>query len=444
MGVQTPWAGAEGRRWALKKRETLEWTLPRYRQMKAEGDLEAIVETWRDKAEELIAAQGLVVDLTAHGEFALLCRAMNEAAISAGGDMLRRLVGEEVPTPPVVVPPVAFNHEKPAARVPLLASFETYAMAAEMSAGVREEWRTCIQHLVDHLGHDDAVRITAQDLRDWREKLLTEPTRRGTRRSPRTVRGRYISAVKATLNWAVEEGKLATNVAREVTVRVPKKQKLREANFTSDEAKAILAATFQPAPANVTPGYARARRWVPWLCAYSGARVNEFSQLRGEDVQKVDGIWAIRITPEAGTVKTKEARLVPLHRHLIDQGFLKIVEANGPGPLFYEPSRQRVKKDSNRHIKKVGEHLARWVRRDVGITDPAIQPNHAWRHLFKTMSYAAGIEERLADAIQGHAPRTTGRGYGGARLPEMAEAINKLPQFDVFRGHNQGLQSEPR
>ena len=66
----------------------------------------------------------------------------------------------------------------------------------------------------------------------------------------------------------------------------------------------------------------------------TGARVNEFSQLRKKDVQQVDGIWTVRITPEAGTVKTNEARVVPLHEHLIQQGFLDMVKQQ-PGVLRF-------------------------------------------------------------------------------------------------------------
>jgi integrase len=74
---------------------------------------------------------------------------------------------------------------------------------------------------------------------------------------------------------------------------------------------------------------------VPWLCAYTGARVGEMTQLRGVDVLRQDGISALRITPEAGTVKTRKARVVPLHDHLIAQGFPEFVKTRGKGPLFY-------------------------------------------------------------------------------------------------------------
>jgi integrase len=122
---------------------------------------------------------------------------------------------------------------------------------------------------------------------------------------------------------------------------------------------------------------------------------------------------------------------VPLHSHIIDQGFLEVVNAVAQGPLFYDPSAQRVESEGSRHFKKVGERLAEWVRKDVGIDDPDIKPNHAWRHTFKSMSYDVGIEERVADAIQGHAPKTTGRTYGSVSLAAKAEAIGRLSRFPV-------------
>jgi len=425
------WAGREAERWPAKKQETLDWVLPAYRSLRAAGDLEGILKMWGDDALDLAESKGLLVNVEAP-EFGHLCRALNDAAIAAGEAAQMRLDGEEVPTPPEPAPPAseAIPGLDAAAR-PLLPMFDAYAAAQDMTPGVRVEWRRYIEKLIGFLGHDDAARLTAEKIREWRDGLLSETIEGRKKRQPVTVRDKYLTSLRATLGWAVQEGQLATNVATAVTVRVPKKVKLRDRDLTEAEAIAILSATLQPSSPRLSPGYALAKRWVPWLAAYTGGRVNEFSQLRGEDVQQIEGIWTINITPEAGTVKAKEARIVPLHQHLLDQGFLEMVAERGSGPLFYDPNLQRVPKDSNRHFKKVGERLADWVRKDVGITDPDVQPNHAWRHTFKTMSYAAGIEERVADAIQGHAPSTTGRRYGGAPLRAKAEAIAKLPRFQV-------------
>jgi hypothetical protein len=67
------------------------------------------------------------------------------------------------------------------------------------------------------------------------------------------------------------------------------------------------------------------RRWVPWLRAYTRARVGELTQLRAGDVQARQGpagsIWVLRLTPDAGTIKTGRARTVPLHADLVHQEF---------------------------------------------------------------------------------------------------------------------------
>ena len=81
----------------------------------------------------------------------------------------------------------------------------------------------------------------------------------------------------------------------------------------------------------------RARRWVPWLCAYSGARAGEMTQLRGCDVLQRGPFHSMTITPDAGPVKDRELRIVPLHEHIIEQGFLAFVREVGKGPLFYNP-----------------------------------------------------------------------------------------------------------
>jgi integrase len=123
-----------------------------------------------------------------------------------------------------------------------------------------------------------------------------------------------------------------------VTVKVPKKQRSRETDaFTPEEAQMILKAAL--AVTDTMNPFSAACRWVPWLCAYTGARVGEITQLRGVDVIARDGVHALRLTPDAGTIKTGSTRTIPLHEHLITQGFLDFVKGRGDGPLFYNPER---------------------------------------------------------------------------------------------------------
>jgi integrase len=202
--------------------------------------------------------------------------------------------------------------------------------------------------------------------------------------------------------------------------------------FRTDEFTTILKA------ANATTNkQAAARRWVPWLCAYTGARVGEITQLRAEDVFQQDGENAIRITPEAGTVKTGKARVVPVHEHLVALGFLRFAQTKGKGPLFYDekPRRGRPLMDDPTNPRKpryvkIREHLADWVR-SLGIDDRELQPNHGWRHTFKQIADRAGISERMSDSITGHAHKSIGAAYGAPTLQDMAKALRKFPRYKL-------------
>jgi integrase len=115
------------------------------------------------------------------------------------------------------------------------------------------------------------------------------------------------------MNWAVANGHLSSNPAAGVVVKVPDKPTTRDRDFTDEEARTILRAALGPHDSRLSAEHAAARRWIPWLCAYGGARVNEMTQLRGQDVRCEGGIPFLRITPEAGRVKTGRWRDVPLH-----------------------------------------------------------------------------------------------------------------------------------
>lgn len=272
----TNWHGDPRRRWAEKSRETTEGMLATYKDLLGLGDLAGVVSMWQEDVELLIDTQGLVIDPDASSDIERLCLSVHRAAIQVAEAKLKRLAGEDMPTPsaptlleaqPPVVLTKSATHARP--KVPMKETFEGYANAQRMTAGVRREWWRYIQHLIDYVRHDDASLLTAEVLRDWRDHLLNTPTRHGKPRKPVTVRDKYITPVRAMLSWAVQEAKLPMNVAGDVTVRVPKEAKLRDRDFTDAEAVTILQATLVPARQRLAPGYMRAQRWIPWLCAYS-------------------------------------------------------------------------------------------------------------------------------------------------------------------------------
>jgi integrase len=229
------------------------------------------------------------------------------------------------------------------------------------------------------VGHDVPDAVTVENAFAWKEKRVKEV-------GLGTVRTADLAHTKSFFRWCEENKKTRIDPFAKVRLKKPKKSapttgKMRE--YTEDEARKVLEATLWPPTKNLNEEGWAARRWVPWLCAYTGARVNEITQLRFEDIKQERSrdrkqlIWVIKITPEAGTVKDHEDREVALHPHLIEQGFLDFVQSRKGQRLFYDPEKARGGSAANPQSAKAGERIGKWVREKVGIKDPKIAPNHA-------------------------------------------------------------------
>ena len=309
--------------------------------------------------------------------------------------------------------------------------FESYVAERKPAKSTVNRWRAVFRDLEAKFTGLDGQLLTAEAAQAWADKLVTPE------RSPVTVRDIWVSAASTVYAWAKLKRRASDNPFSEVHVTVPPKISKREnPAFTPAEAKTILRASH--GITNTATPFAAAKRWVPWLCAYSGARVGEITQMRGCDIEARGDLQVMRITPDAGTVKTRRAHSVPLHEHLIEQGFLKYVAKRGKGPLFYDPegaSDIAATPDDPMNPKrprsvKARERLGAWVR-GLGVDDPEVQPNHAWRDTFKQIAERHGISERIHDAITDHKPKTIGRGYGPATVEDMAEALKKFPRYEI-------------
>lgn len=308
-------------------------------------------------------------------------------------------------------------------RVSLSVLFADYAKSGAATAHTVAKWRAAINALIEYLGHDDAAAVTRANVTGWLKSLVAGGL------SVSTVKGTYRAATARLLKLAHSDGLLSENVAAGIEVRGPKATKTKRNDISDGEARAILSAALEPQPEGIGPHHALARRWAPWICAYTGARIAEVTQMRACDILQEDGVWIFRITPEAGGVKNNKLRTVPVHSHLIEQGILEFARANDVTPLFYDPGAARKFDTVQKQPQQMGSKLAKWVR-ELGVTEVAL-PNHGWRHRFKTVARSVGISADLADAIQGHAARTEGEKYGVRSLAILRAAIELVPRYEV-------------
>jgi integrase len=306
----------------------------------------------------------------------------------------------------------------------ILEGWWTEAKATGRKPSTHESYKNTVAGLVTFLGHDDAKLVTPEEIVRFKDhRLASINPRNGKPISAKTVKDSDLAGLKTLFGWAVSNRKLTSNPATGITIKLGKPQKLRGKGLTEEEVRDILSAAMKVDGEGRTDA---ARRWVPWLAAYTGARVGELAQLRKQDVTKEGEHWVLLLTPEAGTIKTNEARKVVLHSHLVELGFPAFVEDAPAGHLFLKPSKSG---DVLGPLQGLKNRLSEFVR--TVISDPNVAPTHGFRHRFKTVGMDCGIPTRILDAIQGHAARTAGDGYGDVTVKAMAMAMESVPRVVV-------------
>lgn len=362
-----------------------------------------------------------------------------QARQDAVDDLRRaRLEDDYSPNPVLAKLPKA----RAAPELDFIKCFEEYASKGGLKGGVdgptAKRWRPKIRDFCKWLGHRDLAKVTTNDGYRWADHLIDKDYARNS------VRLVWIAALSATAGFMVERRRLAQNPFRGIVIRdeveepkpgeepTPPRQK----GFTQVEAKIILTATLATPSSMISPEKRAARRWLPWLCAYSGARVNEITSLYPGDVRQdpTSGKWCMMIKPPLE--KTSQWREVPIHSHVLEQqdgAFLAYVEERRKlgKPLFYDPARSRGGKPANPQFKKTAERVADWVRDGLGIRN--VQPNHAWRHLFKSVARHVKMDREVEGFITGHRPKDSNAGhdYGDRWVATMSAEIEKYPRFDI-------------
>ncbi|WP_134682020.1 site-specific integrase [Paracoccus ravus] len=335
------------------------------------------------------------------------------------------------PSDPLVKQPADLPTGATVAPLPIKELFKDY-IAARQAVGKHKDgavaWETAILHLVKFVGHADARRITKRNLLDWRDKLAVEG------KSPKTIADKYLASVRAIFRWAFENDRLSTNEAETVRQPIGKKQHSRERGYTTTEATAVLVASLQYRPAkSANPSnresahISAAKQWLPLLCAFTGARVTEMAQLRTEDIREEQCRWVLRVSPDAGSVKAGGYRDVPIHRQVVELGFIDFARSAKNGPLFH------AGKTSSGYLKAAratAGRVSQWLQ-NSDLVPEGVQPSHGWRHRFKTQARELGQSDRIADAIQGHAGRSASDDYGDVSIVAKARLIDALPGYQI-------------
>ena len=370
------------------------------------------MEAWCEgQASGLLEQHGLGADDISRRR---LARAVAAAVQRASLTLQRFAAGEfgGLPMEAAEGPPPVASSSAPAPAAPKAVGFDELLRGwqAEMKPRAKTvyEWTREIGKFGAFLGHTDAARITVDDVVRWKEALIAEGL------SAKTIGDSKLAALRTVLQWGVESCRLSSNPAGGVRMAAKKGGNGRR-SFTDAEAATILSAALQ----EMNP----VLRWVPWLCAYSGARLSEVCQLRAADVREIEGIWCMVIDREAGSVKTASSeRVIPLHDAVLDAGFLAYVRAVGTGPLFAELPPDKFGQRGGNATKVLGP----WVR-GLGLDEKRLAPVHSWRHRMSSLARRYKLAQDVARALMGHSKRDVAEDYGEFEPAVLHHELMKIP-----------------
>lgn len=364
----------------------------------------------------LLARHGISI---AQKDRAALLQEARAAYMHALRTILKKIVGEVRSEPDEP----AYPQWPDPAKTMLTALFASWVASRQPTVSTERAFRSSVDRFIAFLGHEDVTKMTVGDVRRWRDKLTSETDRAGKRKMGGIrIRDGHLAALKAVLSEAKSRGDISLNPAEGVKVSIPKSAETREKDLRDGEIFAILKASLQEYPL-ASDHVRNARRWVPWICAYTGARVAEITRLESRHFVRESGIDGISIERS----KTGRARLIPVHRDLKKEGLLDLVEMRGGKPLFFDESKLA---DAHLVIHKTrAEGLADWVGGLEGVGEVA--PNHGWRHRFETECRRIFMNEEIREYLLGHAFKNSGGDYGHFPLDVTAPWMEMFPRYDV-------------
>lgn len=303
--------------------------------------------------------------------------------------------------------------------------------------------------LVEILGANRSVRnIERDDALHVRNVLTRYPTNRNKLRETKDIAelnkvldlpgvekmhwrtvNKYLGTYSGLFEWAEKNGRVERSPFGGLAMKAPKVEEPPKRPFTVAELQQIKRIVL----GDVT--LPSDRKWPTLLAMYSGARQNEVCQLLLSDLVQREGILCIDINLRTEGDHKKQlknagsARVVPIHREVLEAGFLDYVEkvrSKGNGRLF-----PRLRHEENTGYARPVE---RWfngtLKRRIGLAQDGKATFHSLRHSLTMLLRSAEVPEPRISAILGHEHETTTTAvYGGGFPMQLLKA--ELDKFGI-------------
>lgn len=338
---------------------------------------------------------------------------------------------------------------------------ELISMLAEEKGarpGTINEYRIAARMFEEFMGEARAAyAITRQDIIGYKRALMETPANY-TKRFPnktlpeaikinnarvapfpalssKTINDKWLTHLRAILNWCVRNDVIPDNPASGVKVEQVKATSAARLHFSPGD----LSKIFAPPLFGSAKDYGE-RQWMLLTALFTGFRASEIAQLRLDSIRHERRILVFAVEEETKNQASK--RLTPVHSTLLRlglEGLVAKLRSAGETHLFpewFKAAQSMLAAEDGRDVNQpYSQFLPRWFNRTylpkVGIHDER-KVFHSFRHTLKTALARAGVPRSTSDEITGHDDRTSGARYVHETSVEaMKEALEKI-HFDGF------------
>jgi integrase len=247
---------------------------------------------------------------------------------------------------------------------------------------------------------------------------------------PKTIK-EYMSVARQLCGWCVQMEYLKRNPFVGVKVILPESKAAHEQRliWTENQLRDLFAHE------RFSDRGSAEDMWIPLLLLHSGLRPSEACQLRVEDVRQCEktGIWYFNVSDDAPKqrIKTPTARRqVPLHRELLERGFLDYVAGRRKSRRvqLFNCSPTGKEEDWSRNFT---HRFNRFLLNKLGYAAGNRPGAYSLRHTFVNALKEKDVPEYLVAEIVGHSQTsiTFGRYGKPSGLQKKASAINSVKLF---------------
>lgn len=283
-------------------------------------------------------------------------------------------------------------------------------------------------------GKSNILLVKKSDVINFKNTLLEN------KKTPITTNN-YLTHLNTILNFAVYQDHIQDNPAAKVRI-VTNNKRAREVRLPFDVAalNKIFGSPIYTHKNIPKGGKGEAGYWIPLLALFTGARLEEISQLRTGDIRKesyasanrevFEECWIMHITDEGEGQRLKtptSKRKVPLHQKLLDLGFIDYCNSIHKDDFIFpllKPSKAFNQRGAN-----WAKWFSRYLRTSLEITDEKLV-FHSFRHSFKHYARSSGIPKEINDAITGHRSGDIADDYGDIYYP-LGPLVNAIKEFNV-------------